>query len=63
MHIYVCPRLRVEAPPEPLSAGRMYPVPSSRPQQGEKAVTWLVWIFKPSDSPSLTVAAPGVNIL
>ena len=53
--------LRVEALPEPLSAGLVHLIPSSQRQQGEKVIIWVVRIL--NDSPSLILAAPGVNIL
>ncbi len=58
--IYDPSSLRVEALPEPLSAGLVYPVSSSRPQQGEKAVIWVVEIL--NNSPSLSLTQPGVNV-
>ncbi len=50
--------LRVDTLPEPLSAGLVHPV--SRPQQGEKAVIWVVGIL--NDSPGLSLTPPGVNV-
>ncbi len=47
--------MKVDALPEPLSAGLVYLVPSSQPQQGEKAVIWVVGIL--NDSPSLILAS------
>lgn len=49
----------MEALLEPLIAGLVYPVPSSRPQQGEKVVIRAVGIL--NDSPIFILAAPGVR--
>ncbi len=53
--------MKVEALPEPLSAGMVYPVSSSRPQQGEKAVIWVVEIL--NNTPNLSLTQPGVDVL